>query len=218
MSIADTIRERLAAAGDPDRAAGQQAYMRSAMRFRGVRLPDVRTIAKHALPDRPEPEALLNAATDLWDDAAYREERYAALAIIAHRRLRGDRRVVPLIEHMVRSGRWWDITDDAAHRVRDLLDAAPGETARLIRGWSVDDDLWMRRLAIISQLGRRDRTDAVLLADVLEPNLGDSDVFIRKAVGWALRDYARAAPDWVRSYVDAHELSPLSRREALRHL
>ncbi len=93
----------------------------------------------------------------------------------------------------------------------------PG-AAELVRAWSVDDDLWMRRIAIISQLGRRDRVDATLLADVIAPNLGDPEFFIRKALGWALREYARVAPEWVRHYVTTHDLSPLSRREAMKHL
>ena len=88
----------------------------------------------------------------------------------------------------------------------------------MVRRWSTDDFLWVRRLAIISQLGRRDRVDLDLLAEVIEPNLADPEFFVRKAVGWALREAARVDPDWVRSYVAGHELSPLSRREALKHL
>jgi len=78
--------------------------------------------------------------------------------------------------------------------------------------------MWIRRIAIISQMGRRDRVDRDLLAQVIAPNLGDSEFFIRKAIGWALREYARVEPDWVRQYADTHDLSPLSRREALKHL
>jgi 3-methyladenine DNA glycosylase AlkD len=78
--------------------------------------------------------------------------------------------------------------------------------------------MWVRRLAILSQLGRRDRVDRALLADVIEPNRADGEFFIRKAIGWALREYARVDPDWVREYVAGHELSALTRREALKHL
>ncbi|MFF2485278.1 DNA alkylation repair protein [Microbacterium sp. NPDC058062] len=66
--------------------------------------------------------------------------------------------------------------------------------------------------------GRGDRVDPDLLADTIEPNLADPEFFLRKAIGWALREYARVAPEWVRQYVDGHALSPLSRREALKHL
>ena len=101
---------------------------------------------------------------------------------------------------------------------RSCTTAAPGRRPRWCARWSGDEDLWIRRIAILSQLGRRDRVDRELLSDVIEPNLGDREFFIRKAIGWALREYARVDPDWVRSFVAAHDLSPLSRREATKHL
>jgi 3-methyladenine DNA glycosylase AlkD len=86
--------------------------------------------------------------------------------------------------------------------------------------WSRDADLWKRRVAIISQRHCGAATDEALLFACITPNLADREFFIRKAIGWALRQYARVAPDAVRQYVRAHanEISPLSRREALKHL
>ncbi len=215
--LAAAIRIALRDAADPSRAAGQQAYMKSAMPFLGVSVPESRRITRTASRDATAPE-LLAAAVALWEDATHREERYAAMALLASGALKGDSAVVPIIDDMVRTGQWWDYTDELAHRVADLLDARPAETAELVRTWSADSDKWIRRVAIISQLGRRDRVDVGLLADVIAPNLADREFFIRKAIGWALRDYARVAPEWVRIYADAHALSPLSRREALKHL
>ena len=89
-----------------------------------------------------------------------------------------------------------------------------------MRGWAIDDDRWLRRVAVICQLGAKDRTDRALLTDAVLANAADRDFFLRKAIGWALRDYARTDPAWVRRFVTAHEdeLSPLSKREALKHL
>ena len=85
-------------------------------------------------------------------------------------------------------------------------------------GWG-GEDLWLRRSAIICQLPHKDRPDWRLLRDVIEANEDDPEPFIRKAIGWALRDCARGAPAWVRGFADTHPgLSPLSRREALKHL
>jgi 3-methyladenine DNA glycosylase AlkD len=88
-----------------------------------------------------------------------------------------------------------------------------------MRAWSRDGDRWRRRTSIICQVGARRRLDPVLLSDCIEANLGDPDFFIRKAIGWALRQHARVEPDWVRAFVATDPaLSPRSRKEALRHL
>lgn len=216
--LAARIRGALREEADPSRAEGQRAYMKSAMPFLGVRTPDVRRVARAIAAETSETAELLDLALELWDDAAYREERYAALGVLGMRPLRGEPALMPVVEHMVGTGRWWDYTDDLAHRLADLLDARPDQTAVILREWSVDEDFWMRRIAIISQLGRRERVDQVLLSDVIRPNLDDREFFIRKAIGWALRDHARVAPRWVRQFADTNTLSPLSRREALKQL
>ena len=191
--------------------------MKSAMPFHGVRKPEVqrivRTLAKGVGRDE-----LLVAATRLWDEATHREEQYAATEILKRPVFMGDWSLVPLHEHIARSGAWWDHVDETSGRIADLHDAHPIDTAVLVLRWSIDESFWIRRLAILSQLQRRERTDRDLLAEVIEPNRGDTEFFIRKAIGWALRDLAKADPGWVRTYVDATELSPLSRREALKHL
>lgn len=220
VDLTAAVRDALRAVADPSLAPGQQAYMKSAMPFLGVRVPEVRRVTRRIVRELGvrEPGELVAAAKALWDGATYREERYAATALLGLRQLRGDLSLVPLYEHMTRTGAWWDHVDELAHRVSELHDVHPEPTAELVRAWAVDDFLWVRRLAILSQLGRKERIDLDLLADVIEPNRADPEFFIRKAIGWALREVAYGDPDWVRSYVAEHELSPLSRREALKHL
>jgi 3-methyladenine DNA glycosylase AlkD len=101
-----------------------------------------------------------------------------------------------------------------------LLQAHRPELDRILRAWSKDPDMWIRRSAITAQLAAKAATDPELLASVIEANLSDPEFFIRKAIGWALREYAKTDPAWVREFVDRHgtELSPLSRREALKNL
>jgi 3-methyladenine DNA glycosylase AlkD len=220
VDLTAAVRSAVRAAADPSLAPGQQAYMKSAMPFLGVRVPEVRRITRRIVRELGvrEPGELVAAATELWDGATYREERYAATALLGLRLLRGDLSLVPLYEHMTRTGAWWDHVDELAHRISELHDVHSVSTAALVRGWAVDDFLWVRRLAILSQLGRKERIDLDLLADVIEPNRADSEFFIRKAIGWALREASYVDPAWVKWYVAAHELSPLSRREALKHL
>ena len=218
--LVGAIRAALRTQADPLRAPGAQAYMKSTMPFLGVGVPAVRRIARAQAKSAriTDGAVLMDAARTLWDDAEYREERYAAMALLAVPPASVDSAVVPLIEHMVRTGRWWDYTDELAHRLADRHDLDAGATRALVLRWSADEDMWIRRIAIISQLGRRDRVDRDLLAAVIAPNFEDREFFIRKAIGWALREYARVDPDWVVEYAATHELSTLSRREALKHL
>jgi 3-methyladenine DNA glycosylase AlkD len=221
--VAD-LRSALRAAAQPERAPQMQRYMKSEMPYLGVRLPIVRRLARAAGRVRPLSSRPVMVATvrRMWDDAVYREERYAATELLntaSARRLR-SMELLPLYRHLIVSGAWWDHVDDVAHRVADLRADFPAQMDPVLRDWSTDADLWLRRSAIISQLGAKQDTDLDLLTDVIEPNLTDREFFIRKAIGWALRDYAWANPEWVRRYVTAHEtqLSPLSRREALKNL
>jgi 3-methyladenine DNA glycosylase AlkD len=223
------VRERIAEAGDPGRAPQMQAYMRSAMPYRGVTAVPLRAVMKdvlngHQLPDRDAWESCIR---ELWDAAEFREERYAALAVGAHRFYRSyqDPASVPLYRHLVVSGAWWDLVDPVATRsIGGIFASHRDALTPVVRDWSVDDDLWLRRTAILSQLHHKEHTDLDLLREVIEANLEGSrhgrEFFVRKAIGWALRQHARTDPQWVASFVSEHEntLSGLSRREALKHL
>ncbi len=192
--------------------------MKSAMPYLGVTVPQTRRIARASVRAFQNANEVRALARELWDEATHREERYAGMMILAVPMLRGDASNVPLIEHMVRTGAWWDFTDDLAHRLSELHERHPVETAEVVRRWSRDEDFWIRRAAILSQLGRKHRTDLGLLAEVIEPNIHDKEFFIRKAIGWALREVAYVSPEWVVGFVDGNPLSAMSTREALKHV
>jgi 3-methyladenine DNA glycosylase AlkD len=220
--LVERIRAGLHTAADPDRAPQLQAYMKSTMPYLGVRVPEVRAIVRAGARTRPpaSTEALAATTAALWRGAAHREERYAASTLTA---VPGARRLqtmalLPLYREMITTGAWWDHVDEVSHRIGGLLVTFPAELAPTLRDWACDPDRWLRRSAVICQVGLKDATDPGLLTEIIRPNLDDPDFFLRKGIGWALRDYARSDPDWVRAFADAHELSPLSRREALKHL
>jgi 3-methyladenine DNA glycosylase AlkD len=225
--VVAAIRGALAAAGDPERAVAQQAYMKSEMPFRGIGSQELTALLRpiladpaHRLADRGEWDA---AVRDLWDSATHREERYAAIALTGHRAYRAwqDPEAVPLYEHLVRTGAWWDLVDPvASNRVGPILRGHHDAVSPVVRAWSTDADLWVRRTAILSQLTSKAETDTALLRACVEPNLADHSFWIRKAIGWALRQYSRTDPEWVRETVATYgeRLSGLSRREALKHL
>lgn len=230
------VRAALAADADPVRAEQQQRYMKSAMPYRGLTTPELRSIMRTLLADRGyrpssagEWEATIRA---LWDDAAFREERYAALALARHTSMRPYRGAgaMGLYRHMIVTGAWWDLVDETAtHLVRDELLASPAATSPVMRAWSTDPDLWVRRAAILCQVGARDRVDLDLLRDVILPNLefaatappsGKQDFFIRKGIGWALRDASYGHAGWVTAFVDEHRraMAGLTVREALKQI
>ena len=129
-------------------------------------------------------------------------------------------RMLALLRHLITTGAWWDHVDELASRpLGDLLRSHPGTVTPLLRGWAHEEDLWLRRSAIIAQLFSREATDLALLTEAIEASIADRDFFARKAIGWALRQYAHTDAAWVQAFVAAHpDLSPLSRREALLHL
>lgn len=220
--VLSAVRRALRERADPVRGAGAQAYMKSAMPCLGVRVPEVRRIAAEAASGTPFASAGQLRATvlELWRNAAAREERYAAIDLTAEPLAAGDMLMLPVYEEMIRSGAWWDFVDPVAARLCGLLQANREEMSEVLLGWSTDPDFWIRRAAILSQLKAKAATDTVLLAQVLATNMADPEFFIRKAIGWALREYSKTAPEWVAAFVAEHEaaLSPLSRREALRRL
>ncbi len=219
------IRSALGAVGDPNVAAQQQAYMKSAMPYFGIPSPRLNAELRPLLRDwqptsRDRWEQTVRA---LWDQAAHREEWYAAIAVARHRRARGwrDPTTLDLWRHLVTSGAWWDVVDDVAtHLVGEVLAAHRSAATPVVDGWATDEDLWLRRTAVICQIGHRGDTDLDLLRHAVEANLDDPSFWLRKAIGWALRQHARTDPDWVRAEVDrlGDRLSGLSRREALKHL
>ena len=218
------MRSALAAAADPDRAPRMQAYMKSAMPYRGIASLDMRAITKRVFAEHPlESCGQWRAAVlELWREARFREERYAAIGLLANKRHRDCRTpdVLPLYEEMITTGAWWDYVDEIAHHVGDLLRSYPQQVGPVMRAWSTDKDMWKRRVSIICQISFKNDTDLDLLYANIEPNLPEKNFFIRKAIGWALRAYAWMDPDEVVRYVAANEsrLSGLSRREALKNV
>ncbi|WP_067183328.1 DNA alkylation repair protein [Microtetraspora niveoalba] len=223
MMLLKAVRHALAEAADPAKAPAMQAYMKSDMPFLGVqavprRAALKRVFAEHRLDSAPE---WRRAVLALWREAEFREERYAAIELSAYRYYRSWQTLytIPMYEEMIVTGAWWDLVDDiAVHRIGTLLRLYPESMRPLMLEWAYDPDLWKRRTAILCQNSFKERTDSALLYACIEPSLSDIDFFARKAIGWALREYAKTNPDEVVRYVDHHGISGLSRREALRNL
>jgi 3-methyladenine DNA glycosylase AlkD len=217
------VRAALAAAGDPARAVGAQAYMKSVMPYHGVAATPMRAIFGDVFAGVacPSAGAWRNLVLHIWRNAEYREERYAALWLAGERRAAGFQTMdaLPMYEEMIVTGAWWDYVDDVAtHRLPVLLRRHRAPMRREMLAWSRSDDMWKRRSSILCQLPLKAETDLELLQACMAPSLGAREFFLRKAIGWALRQYARTDPAWVERYVrdNADQLSSLSKREALK--
>jgi 3-methyladenine DNA glycosylase AlkD len=223
--LVTAVRDGLKAAADPVKAPQMQAYMKSAMPYRGVPGPAQKALWRQVFRAHPltSEAQWKKVALELWRRAEYREERYAAVALTDQKVYAPYRTMaaIPLFEEMIVSGAWWDFVDwIAGHQMGGILRAEPRAMKPLMRTWAKDDDLWKRRTAILCQLGFKRDTDLDLLYACIEPSLDRREFFLRKAIGWALRQYAWTDPKEVTRYVKANRdrLSPLSIREATKNI
>jgi 3-methyladenine DNA glycosylase AlkD len=219
------LRRELEKSAEPARAAGMQAYMKSAMPYLGVSAVPLRAACKRVFADHPivDPRSWERDVLYLWQSARHREERYAAIELSGDRRARAFQTLaaLPMYEEIIVSGAWWDYVDPiATHRLDLILRAEPRAMKKAMLAWSRSDDIWKRRSAILCQITFKADTDLDLLYRCIEPSMSSKEFFLRKAIGWALRQYAWTDPRQIVRYVREHEdeLSPLSKREALKNV
>lgn len=215
------VQSTLAEQANPEKAKGMQAYMKTDMPFYGVQKPARTEILRHIEREFPPTnrEDYEELVTALWE-LPHREEKYLAQGVAG-----GFRQfIVPdslqIYQRFIDDGAWWDFVDEAAtHMIRELVLDHPNVTWPLVDTWVEHDNMWRRRAAIICQVGAKDRTDADRLFAFCTARAHETEFFIRKAIGWALREYAKTDPGAVAAFVNAHdELSALSHREATKHI
>lgn len=224
MNVGEDLRARLLPRADPERSAGMRRYLKTTQPMFGVSQADLRAVLRALRADRaPADHAAWEAgARSLWA-VPEREGRYAAIDwLVAWKRERwlgpGD---LPMLEAFVREGAWWDLVDALAAKAVGRVVLEHREAARpVLLRWIEDPDLWIRRTAILCQLTHRDQTDVPMLLDFCRRQESDRTFWIRKAIGWALRQHARTDPAVVRAFLAERgdRLSGLSRREAGKHL
>jgi 3-methyladenine DNA glycosylase AlkD len=171
----------------------------------------------------PDSAAWQKDVLAIWRGATHREERYAAVELSGVKAARAFQHMAALAmyEEMIVTGAWWDYVDViAGQRLRAILENDREAMRETMLAWSRDRDLWKRRSAILCQLHAKQKTDLDLLYACIEPSLDSTEFFLRKAIGWALRQYAWTDPEEIRRYAAANEsrLSGLSRREALKNI
>lgn len=214
--LVDRIRISLEAAADPERAAAMRAYMRDQFPFLGIQSPQLKVLIKAFRPNVAELKPTVLA---LWK-LPEREYQYVACALLRKYAGLCDASFIDAARHLITTKSWWDTVDTlASHTVGPLVRAHP-ELVQVMDEWIDDYNIWLARTALLHQLGYKLDTDSERLFRYCLRRADHPDFFMRKAIGWALRQYAWVEPAAVRAFVEANEgaLSPLSKREALKNV
>ncbi|MHB8873330.1 MAG: DNA alkylation repair protein [Myxococcaceae bacterium] len=217
------LEARLRAAGTAERAAGAKAYMKSELRFIGTPIPQVREAARDFLSEHrtlPKDE-LLALVRALWASEVH-ELRSLAIALLERGSKRLNARDFPLVKELLRGADGWAHVDWLAARLAGELVTRYPTLARRLDRWARDESFWMRRAALLALLDelRAGRGDFGHFTRLARPMFADREFFIRKALGWVLRDASRRRPQLTFDFVREHRaaLSGLTFREASRNL
>ncbi len=220
--LARYVTAELRRLADPAKAPAMAAYMKTAQAFYGVQTP-ARAIIMRETRDRFVPNADKSYQRNvlaLWK-LPHREEQYCAIAYARQHPRFTTPAALPLYERMIREGAWWDFVDEIAiNLVGAVFGNFRAKTRPIIQRWIDDPDMWIRRTALLSHMKHKDQTDAALLFDHCLRRAGESEFFIRKAIGWALREYSKTDPRAVRAFLKKNRkrLSRLSFDEGSKHL
>lgn len=199
-----------------------QAYMKTDMPFYGVQKPERRPILRQIVKSYPPDSAddYEPMVLGLWN-LPHREEKYLALGYARHFKTYVTPDRLPLYRRLIVEGAWWDLVDEVATKlIRRLVVDYPGESWPTVDSWVGDDDMWLRRTALICQVGAKEATDPERLFRYARERAHEKEFFIRKAIGWALREYSKTDPEAVAGFINSNleALSGLSYREGSKHI
>ena len=221
--IAQEIDAELRAAGDPGRAEGEKRYLKSVLEHYGTSVPATRRVVKAALDRHPDltRASLVAIAEALWERPVH-ECRAAAVELLdlrGHLLGPGD---IGLLERLIRESRTWALVDGLAASVTGPLVERCPELGSVLDRWAADDDFWVRRSALLALLLplRRGAGDFARFGRYADAMLGEKEFFIRKAIGWVLRDTSTKRPELVAAWIlpRAHRASGVTVREAVKRL
>ncbi len=213
------IYEKLYAIKNQEAAIPMASYMKNMFSFLGVKTPERKAICRAYFKEAKKENVVdWDFINCCWKNE-YRELQYVAidyLDIVQTKLIPAD---VERIKVLAQSKSWWD-TIDGLDKVVGTIALSYPTVNETILAWSVDEDFWLRRIAIDHQLTRKDKTNNQLLERVIINNLGQKEFFINKAIGWSLREYSKTNPEWVRQFIEKNkaEMASLSIKEASKYL
>ena len=217
MKIEDLI-PILEAATVPEKIPDMEAYMKNKFSFLGVQKPILKKIEREFFKPFIKNPIDWAFVEECWQQP-YREFQYIAMDYLDKKKKELRPEDFPKLKQLAQTKSWWDSIDQLDLIIGEITFTYP-ETKQVMLEWSKDQDFRLRRIAIDNQLMRKEKTDTDLLEKVILNNLGQSEFFINKAIGWSLRNYSKVNPDWVGAFIDRYreQLSPLSIREGSKYL
>ncbi len=217
MKVED-IFQGLKEVANPEDAIHMKAYMKDQFEFLGVKTPVRRKLSKVFFKKNSSLAIDWKFIHQAWDNP-YREMQYVVLDYLQLKQKALTPSDLPKIKKLAQTKPWWDTIDFLCRSVGFICLHYP-ETKKFVLEWSRDEDFWLRRIAIEHQLLQKEETAVQLLEQILINNLNQTEFFINKAIGWALRDYSKTNPDWVLEFIEKYKdkLSKLSIKEGSKYL
>ncbi|WP_201319289.1 DNA alkylation repair protein [Paenibacillus sp. EPM92] len=216
----DKLEAWLRPYADEEKAGPMRAYMRDQFAFLGIRSPELKQLMREFIKEHgiPVGDRLQETLRMLWR-LPEREFQYAALVLLDKRERTLSAEHLALLEELIVTKPWWDTVDLlAGHAVGAILSRRPDLIETYADRWINSDSMWLQRTALLFQLRYKSGTDAELLFRLIRQCADSKEFFIRKAIGWALREYSKTDETAVRRFVAETALSPLSAREALKYM
>ncbi|MED5861987.1 DNA alkylation repair protein [Streptococcus anginosus] len=217
MKVEDVF-QGLKEVANPEDAIHMKAYMKDQFEFLVVKTPIRRQISKIFFKKSHKSTIDWKFINQAWENP-YREMQYVVLDYLQLKQTSLASNDLTKVKKLEQTKPWWDTIDFLCRSVGYICLHYP-ETKKIVLDWSTDEDIWLRRLAIEHQLLQKEQTDVQLLEQILINNLNKTEFFINKAIGWALRDYSKTNPDWVREFIEKYKdrLSKLSIKEGSKYL
>ena len=202
-----------------EQAQKMSKYMLNKFEYIGIKTPERREIFKNFFKEYKNEEKIdWEFVNKCWENK-YREFQYIAADYLKNMKDKLTRDDIPKLKQLILKKSWWDTIDNLDMTIGALA-LKDSNVNKILLEWSIDENIWLRRIAIDHQLLRKEKTNTELLEKILKNNLGQNEFFINKAIGWALRDYSKTNPEWVKNFIEENKekMAKLSIREASKYL